>query len=495
MANASGLASDRILTGAFHHAPSGVNYRVSNENGKLWLHYARPGDPGLQGEHELEYFLGSGHLGITYLYTINGYFLESPVAYYGQSHAYDMKPGLSSVHSMPPALPMTRGCMRCHMSDVQREDPGTRNHFRGLPFLHGGVTCESCHGDTASHVAAAGQAPVVNPMKLDPERRDSVCISCHLEGDTRIEHAGCDVDNYKPGEKISDYLSYFVYADENMMTRGVSEIEELSLSKCKRMSGDRMSCMSCHDPHFSPPPEQKAAFYRSKCLACHTGAKYATAHFTSNPDCTSCHMPKGKAEKMPHIAWTDHRIRQNPGPMDASKPAPPGQELVPFFAGTANPRDLALAYYDLVLGGNISEKDRAWTLLRAAQRSNPRDLRVIDALAYLAQIRGDNQNAMDLYRDALKLDPSDMNALNNLAIFLAKSGQVQAAKDLWQKTFDLNEDVDEPGINLATAECMLGERGAAQQTLQKVLIYSPDQTIARRKLADIQSRLDSCPAR
>lgn len=495
MANASGLASDRIFTGAFHHAPSGVDYRVSNEKGKLWLHYSRPGDPGLQGEHELEYFLGSGHLGITYLYTINGYFLESPIAYYGQSQTYDMKPGLSSVHSMPSALPMTRGCMRCHMSDVQREDPGTRNHFRGLPFLHGGVTCESCHGDTAAHVETAGKAQVVNPMKLDPERRDSVCISCHLEGDTRIEHAGKVVDDYKPGEKISDYLSYFVYADENMMTRGVSEIEELSQSKCKRMSGDRMSCMSCHDPHYSPPAEQKAAFYRSKCLACHTAPKYSTAHFSNNPDCTSCHMPKGKAEKMPHIAWTDHRIRQNPDPIDASKPAPPGQELVPFFAGAANPRDLALAYYDLVLGGNASEKDTAWTLLQAAQKSNPRDLPVADALAYLAQLRGDNQQTMDLYREALKVDPIDMNALNNLAILLAKSGQLAAAKDLWQKTFDLNEDVDEPGINLATAECMLGERDAAQQTLRKVLVYSPDQVMARRKLADIQSRLDSCPAR
>jgi len=166
---------------------------------------------------------------------------------------------------------MTRGCMRCHMSDVQREDPGTRNHFNGLPFLHGGVTCESCHGDTAAHVTSSGKGPVVNPLKLDAERRDSVCISCHLEGDTRIEHAGREADDYKPGERIADYLSYFVYASDNMMSRGVSEIEELSLSKCKRVSGDRMSCMSCHDPHYSPPAEERTAFYRSKCLACHTG--------------------------------------------------------------------------------------------------------------------------------------------------------------------------------------------------------------------------------
>ncbi len=92
MANASGLASDRIFTGGFRHAASGIDYRVSDQYGSLWLNYARPGDPGLQGSQKLDYFLGSGHLGITYLYSVNGYLLESPVAYYADSEAYDMKP-------------------------------------------------------------------------------------------------------------------------------------------------------------------------------------------------------------------------------------------------------------------------------------------------------------------------------------------------------------------------------------------------------------------
>src|SRR6266567_8626856 len=63
MANASGLASDRIFTGGFHHAASGIDYRISNKDGTLWLNYSRPGDPGLRGSQKLDYFLGSGHLG------------------------------------------------------------------------------------------------------------------------------------------------------------------------------------------------------------------------------------------------------------------------------------------------------------------------------------------------------------------------------------------------------------------------------------------------
>ena len=44
---------------------------------------------------------------------------------------------------------------------------------------------------------------------------------------------------------------------------------------------------------------------------------------------------------------------------------------------------------------------------------------------------------------------------------------------LWKKTFDLNEDMDEPGINLSLVECMLGDKDAARQVLQRVLFYSP----------------------
>jgi Tfp pilus assembly protein PilF len=494
MANASGLASDRIFVGGFHHAPSGIDYQVTNQDGSLWLNYSRSGNAALQGRQKLEYFLGSGHLGITYLYSVNGYFLESPVAYYAESKAYDMKPGLASLPTMPSALRMTRGCMRCHMSGVQREDPGTLNHFKGLPFLNGGVSCQSCHGDTTQHVSSSGKAPVVNPIKLDPERRDSVCISCHLEGDTRIEHAGRSVDDYKPGERIADYLSYFVYANDNMMSRGVSEVEEFGLSQCKRVSGDRMSCMSCHDPHYSPPTEEQAGFYRKKCLACHTPPKYATNHFSMNPDCTSCHMPKGKVEKVPHIAWTDHRIRKNPDHGEAPNSSS-ARELVPLFHETASPRDLALAYYDLVLGGNVSEKDRAWTLLLSSRNSFPNDLPVLNALGYMAQLRGNNPQAMELYRSVLKLDPIDPTATNNLAILLARSGHLKDAQTLWRKTFDLNEDIGEPGINLALAECRLGERDSARQVLQRVLLYSPDNPIARRKLMAIQSGQETCTAR
>ena len=56
MANASGLASERIFTGGFHHAPSGIDYRLSDQDGSLWLNYSRPGTRACRGARSLTIF-------------------------------------------------------------------------------------------------------------------------------------------------------------------------------------------------------------------------------------------------------------------------------------------------------------------------------------------------------------------------------------------------------------------------------------------------------
>ncbi len=148
-----------------------------------------------------------------------------------------MKPGLAELNEIPPPLPMQSACLRCHMSAVQESDPGTINRYRGLPFLNTGITCEMCHGDAREHVASGGKIPVVDPTKLSPEARDSVCMSCHLEGDVSVSPAGHSPLNYRPGEAISTYLAFFVRANANLTDRAVSEIEQLDQSTCSALAG------------------------------------------------------------------------------------------------------------------------------------------------------------------------------------------------------------------------------------------------------------------
>ena len=539
-ANASGVAAERLHAGSFRHAASGVEYQVLDAGGEAQLRYARAGAEPLAGSHALAYFLGSGHLGTTYLYSEAGYLLESPVAFYARLNAYAMAPGLADSATMPEALPMTPGCMRCHMSDVQAADAGTRNRFAGvhggdastpgegstrgdgstrgeaskrgeastpggqasardgeagLPFLHGGITCERCHGDATAHVASRGRAAILNPVKLSPAARDSVCSSCHLEGDASVEHRGRSIMDWRPGDDLADDVTFFGLHGGDSTERSVSETEELLVSRCKRESGARMSCMSCHDPHGSPPEAERVAFYRGKCLACHSAPAFAVAHFPAQPDCTGCHMPRGGAVDTPHVAWTDHRIRREPG---AQMPSAPGAsataEVDSVLGGEVSPRDQALGYYKLLLKGQRGFARKAWTLMNQAAVADPSDVPVLVALGYMNQLQGRAAAAMELYRSALRLEPTNLEAAIDLGGLLAQSGRMGEARAVLQGNFARNADVVSLGINLSIANCAAGDRAGALATLEQVLRFSPDAALARRRLAALRSGEEPCGA-
>ncbi len=486
MANASGHALDKFQSGTLNHKQSGITYQLVSRDRQASLSIRDAHDSNANQERQLDYFLGSGHLGITYLYSVHGYLFESPVAYYAASRSYDMKPGLESITEMPPALPMQASCLRCHMSAVQQSDPGTINHYSGLPFLHAGITCEACHGDTQQHVVTGGKASVTNPAKLDADRRDSICISCHLEGDVSVERAGRSAIDYKPGDSISSYLSFFVYEGKDATRRGVSEVEQLSVSRCKRISGDKMSCTSCHDPHYTPLPQERAAFYRAKCVACHNGA-FAASHHSENPDCTSCHMPRNGAENIPHVAWTDHRIRKISDESESIKNLGEGETLTPIFSPATIKRDMALAYYQAVLEGNFVLQQKAYQSLEELRMEISVDKEALNALGIESEKRGEYKQAAEIFETVLKLDPQNLTALSNLGTLRAKSGDLQGAMALWRPAFARNEDVVGLAKNLAQVQCMTGDPVSARATLEKTMQYSPG-------LQDVQQMMAQLPS-
>jgi predicted CXXCH cytochrome family protein len=487
MANASGLAAEQLHTDTFTHKPSGVEYKISLQDGRASLIYHGPHESSSANQLPLNYFLGSGHLGTTYLYSVNNYLFESPVAWYAASQSYDMKPGLADMHQAPPPLPMQSRCLRCHMSSVQASDSGTINRYQGLPFLHSGITCESCHGDSQQHVLTKGKAKIVNPARLDAARRDSICISCHLEGDVSVERAGRSVLNYRPGESISNYLTYYVRTGANLTARGVSEVEQLSQSTCKRMSGDTMSCSSCHDPHFTPNAEQRTAFFRSKCLACHSQPEFAKLHHPENQDCTSCHMGRVGAGNILHVAWTDHRILKVPERPKAESHVKAENDLVPIFSPEATDRDLAMAYYQELLEGDRSAEATAWEQLKKQQGSIANDKEALDALGNLSAERGDHNAAEKAFRRVLELEPTNLTALSNLGTLLAKEGKLSDAIPLLRTAFDRNQDVAGLAMNLARVQCMAGDGPAARNTLSAALLYCPNYEDMRRLLTQMSA--------
>jgi len=500
MARASGPAADGLIPGDFVHAASGVRYRLFLQDGRAWLSYQRPDAPperALDGKQELIYYLGSGKRGRTYLFQQEGFWFEIPVNWYAKKQMWDMAPHFLQAKEMPLTLPVDAGCLRCHASDVQTPLPGGRNHYAVLPFLYGGIGCSACHGDPSAHLAQNGKGPILNPDKLDAVRRDSVCLQCHLEGESTIARSGHTLISYRPGDNLFDNVIFFVHNTTGPAGRATSQWEALLESKCKQKSGDKLTCTTCHDPHSTVEPEQRVSYYRAKCLACHSDAAFIAKHHPENPDCASCHMPRQSTADIAHEQVTDHRI-QRPAGLSVQSAQAPSKEITTVDNLPATAREYGLAYAQIALHGDPFAIQQAMRYLREAEHSDAAqasDAELHTQLGFLAQRTGDNKLAISEYESALKADPYKSAAAGDLAVLRAQAGDLTDAISLWQSAFKEDPEQLAAGYDLAVVECAQGNAAAAVQALNRVLLFSPDDTRAHAFLLAIKGGTQQCGQR
>lgn len=500
MADASGPAADGFLPGDFVHAASGVHYRVSEEAGHIWLTYERQSaspDKALKGRQELRYFIGSGKRGRTYLFEQSGYWFESPINWYAKKQIWDMAPNFLDAQEMPLTLQVDPGCLHCHASNVARSLPEARNLYAGAPFAHGGITCATCHGDGEAHIAARGKVHMLDIDALQPVRRDSVCLNCHLEGQAAVVRNGKEMVNFTPGENLFDYALYFVYSGENGSGgRATSQWEALLHSECKKKSGDRLTCTTCHDPHRSPAPEEKVAFYRQKCLRCHNAAGFAENHHPENRDCTACHMARPPSNDIAHEQVTDHWIKKRIS--NARLPLAITGDLEAVGGIVADDRDLGLAYAQMAARGNQAAGERGMTLLERAEHTESgsnRDPELHAQLGFLDQMSGKSAAAVEEYQMALEAAPNSSLAAGDLALLKAGQHQYADASRLWKTVFDHDPAQSGAGMNLAIVECGLGAGAEALATLGRLLEFSPDNQNAKALAREIRAGNRQCGTR
>ena len=462
----------------------------------MWLSFERPGDPSVHGKRELLYYIGQGRRGRTYLFSVDGFLFEAPVNWYTDKHMWDMAPAYGNVQEAPMNLPALTSCLDCHVSGIQPPIKGTENRYTMPVFAYSGVTCERCHGPGAAHVNSGA---IVNPSKLSADRRDAVCMQCHLEGNAAIERPGKHLYQFRPGDDLSDYIRYYVRVDENAPgLRAASQFEALAQSMCKKKSGAAMSCMSCHDPHRPPSPEERVTFYREKCLACHAGL--SVKHHANQPDCTSCHMPANLSTDVAHTEVTDHRIprRPNSGPVLENALAQPSSalpRLAPFPASPAtehDDRDMALAWATMAGSGNEAVLKQAEQLLRKAAQESPKDPAVLSSLAYVEQRRGATSDARELYQKALAQDPNLLDAATNLGVIEANSGHLREAVTLWEGAFARAPGRSAIGMNIARAFCSAGKLDQARDFTLRVLQFNPDLDSAKKLLNGLNAVPPKC---
>jgi predicted CXXCH cytochrome family protein len=513
MARGSGPATQDFLPGEFRDPGSGVLYRVYLENGDAWLSFNRDGAAPLHGKRKLEYFIGSGHRGKTFVFSDDGFSFESPINFYSKpggasGGVWDMAPKHQGATEMPLNSPAFSSCLSCHTSDAQAPEVGTENKYGTPLFAHGGITCVRCHGGDLSHGLTA-QKPVkggakvsqaalldrpgiINPSKLTPARRDAVCMQCHLEGNAAIEQPGRHLYEFRPGDDLSDFVRYYVLSgDGKDSVRAVSQFEALAQSACKRATGDTMTCTTCHDPHASPSIPQRAAYYRAKCLACH-GDPFAAKHHVEQQDCTTCHMPRVSTIDVGHTQDSDHRILRVPAGPHQGASLEPRLTRFPPDKEEDSLRGLALAWVSL--GGSASQHAiaQAEKILPQALAQKPDDPELLAALAFEEQQKGLTDQAREHYEHALRVKPLFLDAEANLALIEANAGNLNRAAALWRSAFARAPGRSSLGINLARAMCLSGHGEESQAAIARVLEFNPDLSTAREMLKQLESGEVSC---
>lgn len=451
--------------------------------------YERTGDHGLRGRQELRYFIGSNSAGRSFLFSIDRFLFQAPVTFYAKQQRWDVSPGYENDREMRFNRPIEANCLYCHASQAQ-PIYGAQNRYAEPPFKHDGVSCERCHGPGSAHAGSGGAVKPVNPATLDPARRDAVCAQCHLSGETRIEQPGKRLAQFRPGELLADYVSYFVF--DTAAKRGLkanSHVENLARSLCKQRSGERMWCGSCHDPHSVPAPRERANYFRAKCLACHEEQRLP-GDCSRLADCASCHLPKARVVDGGHGVLTDHSIRRPMASRGATEADGAGRRLIPFDGFLSDDRMLGLAYAEVALrSGDRFHESEALRLLTAALKTNPRDAELLTRLGFLHQQRGDEARAARAYEIALQADPHGAIALVNLGGIYAAQGKMEEAVKLWRAALERNAGLTEAAINLARGYRSQGKIEQAREVLQQSLRFDPDSGAARRLLGELEADL------
>ena len=241
----------------------------------------------------MDMLTGSGVRGVTYLNWQGSKLYELPVSYWTDGHRWINSPGYEN-GSANFSRPVNPGCLECHATYIKAlsMDPLTNSYDR--ESLITGISCETCHGPGADHIAKqksasvkAADREILNPRHFSRDRQVELCALCH-NGIQR--EATAPAFSYLPGHPLSDYFKPISSETVEHPDVHGNQVGLLQRSLCYR-SSQTMTCSTCHDVHA---PERAAAAYSDRCLTCHKWqacgmAKTMGHKITAN--CIDCHMP------------------------------------------------------------------------------------------------------------------------------------------------------------------------------------------------------------
>ena len=346
----------------------------------------------------VEWIMGARENGFGAIVREGDYLFEAPLSFYSNINGWALSPGyqFADYGFSRPILP---GCIACHSGRPQPVLEGN-GRFHNPPFQELGIGCENCHGPGEAHIAAASTDTIVNPAKLSGWQADNLCMGCHQTGDARVLHPGKDFGDFRPGNTLDDTLSIFMvpFGPESPPRDDLLEhYFSMRLSKCYRASQGKMSCITCHDPHLQPTAAEAPAYFRQKCLTCHTEQSCKvplTTRQSQAPadDCAGCHMPKRNLKVISHSVLTNHRIVSTPqeefpdSAFHMTTAALPDLVHLSALPGTTQPPPplVLLQAYRQAMLSHPEYRPKYWSLAKELEQKEPNNVAVLEGLADLA---------------------------------------------------------------------------------------------------------------
>jgi len=415
--------------GAFTTA-SGARFTIRSGGRDTWQRMERFGG---MAEYPVAFVIGSGSHASAYLIRVGDHLFQSPISYYTGRRRYDLAPGYDQVSEPDFTRPVGEECVLCH-SGRPLHVPGTANHYKQPVFLEEAISCERCHGPAEEHLKRPAPGSIVNPAKLTPAARDSVCEQCHLAGVTqRILNPGRNFDDFHPGQRLEDVFTVYTRAGAQAF-KVISHAEQLALSACARGSQGKLWCGTCHDPHPQAAPTSQT--YNAHCQTCHHG-KLAKSH-PADTACVSCHMARRPTEDGAHTVFTDHRIRK---PHEPDEPASKLEELRAWREPepALQTRNLALAYVNAGISDRSpAEIARGYRMLAELQRAAPNDIDVLKGIGRALLVGGQQAEALKAFEWVLRLAPDSATSEEDLGVAFLRSGQLANAASHLERAVKLD---------------------------------------------------------
>lgn len=457
-----------VPSGRVTQSESGSSINIVWVNGQM-VHRVK--EVGLQAAYPIMYQIGAGIVGHSYITRIGEYLFQSPVSYY-RRYGWDVSPGFKDATVLDFDRQLGDRCLTCHSSSSRKTEADR---------LLQPITCERCHGDIQQHLSHPSRANIVNPARLPPRARDSICEQCHLEGVARVLNPGKSWHDFRAGEELETTLSVYVDDQKGPAAKAVSQAEQLALSRCVRVSSGKLWCGTCHNPHRETS-RNRASELKSICTSCHT-ALSAASHPKNIVECTSCHMPRLSPKDVAHAASTDHRILAQPTKQEQAGSSDsirawhePAAEIRQRNLGLAQLEAAALPRLQVLgdSGGRLLEE------LPPNERDN--DPVVLAALGDVALSKGKVEESESLFKRATQLAPTHAEYMMYLGIALKQGGDSSGAAQSLQRAIELDPSLQRAYLELSALYAKQGKTREASDVLNRYLKLNPQSILVRSML-------------